>query len=188
MSPVEKLKGLILPLSFLSLFFFLGIFGFSSEARAEYRAYQLEVIDLLDCQLNKRKECKRLQINTAMSPDLYIRTHGGIYRIGVLMMATWICRGDTSQFRSICPKPTSRKPKFSVGDTVKITLKKHVSESWVGKIEVAYYQASVGSNVYGVRFENREDIYARYFEKDLVKTETKSKTGQDAAQRNEPPQ
>ncbi len=137
--------------------------------RAEYRAYDLEVIDILDCRLNKLESCKRVRVKTAMDPDLYTRTHGGEQRIGVVMLATWICRGDTSNFKDVCPTPAPRKPKFSMGDEVRINLKKHITEGWRGKVEVAYYQRSVNSNVYGVRFADKQEVYARYFEKDLVK-------------------
>lgn len=138
-------------------------------AHGEYRAHELEVTDILDCKLNKRKKCKRFQVRTAMAPDLYMRTHGGQERIGVILLATWFCRGDTSRFRAICPRPPPRKPKFSVGDTVRISLKKHITEGWRGKVELAYYQRFISSNVYGVRFADRQDVYARYFEKDLEK-------------------
>ncbi len=134
----------------------------------EYRAYELEVVDLYDCQLNKRKTCLSSKVLTAMDVNTYTGTHGGPYHIGVLMMATWMCYGDTSYYRPVCPRPVARKAKFTVGDPVKIVLEKHITQGWVGNVEVAYYQASVRSNVYGVRFPNRRNVFARYFEKDLV--------------------
>lgn len=143
-------------------------------AHGEYRAHELEIIDILDCKLNKREKCKRFQVRTAMAPDLYMRTHGGQERIGVILLATWICRGDTSRFRAVCPRPPPRKPKFSVGDTVRVRLKQHITEGWRGKVELAYYQGFLSSNVYGVRFADRQDVYARYFEKDLGKSLQKS--------------
>ena len=42
----------------------------SLPARAEFRAYELEITDILDCVINKREKCKRLRVRTAMSPDL----------------------------------------------------------------------------------------------------------------------
>jgi hypothetical protein len=152
----------------------------AGAARAEFRAYELEVTDVLDCRLNKREKCKRFQVLTAMSPELYVRTHGGQERIGVILLATWMCRGDTSGFRSVCPRPAPREPKFSVGDEVRVKLQKHISEGWRGKIEIAYYHRAVSSNVYGVRFSDRQEVYARYFEKDLEKAApaTPSKTAQ----------
>ncbi len=141
----------------------------TAPAHAEYRAHELEVIDILDCRLNKRKKCKRNQVRTAMSPDLYMRTHGGQERIGVILLATWMCRGDTSRFRAVCPRPPPRKPKFSVGETVRIRLEKHITEGWLGKVELSYYQRLITANVYGVRFPDRQEVYLRYFEKDLEK-------------------
>lgn len=139
-------------------------------ARGEYRAYELEVVDLYDCKLNKRKTCRSSKILTAMDVNAYTGTHGGPYHIGVLMMATWMCYGDTSFYRPVCPRPAPKKSRFTVGDPVKITLEKHITEGWVGNVEVAYYQASVRSNVFGVRFPSRRNVYARYFEKDLKKS------------------
>ena len=150
---------------------FIVLMGCGAGApRAEYRAYELEVTDILDCRINKLEKCKRHQIPTAMSPDLYMRTHGGAQRIGVLLLATWMCRGDTSGYRAVCPRPAPRKPKYAVGDLVRVRLEKHITEGWRGKVELAYYQRSVNGNVYGVRFADRKDVYARYFEKDLQKT------------------
>ena len=60
------------------------------------------------------------------------------------------------------------------GDRVKITLKKHITEGWTGVIELAYYQAGVNSNVYGVRFGEKRQLYNRYFEFDLEKVGTPS--------------
>lgn len=143
----------------------------AAPARAEYRAYELEVTDILDCRLNQREKCKRFRVRTAMSPPLYTRTHGGEERIGVILLATWMCRGDTSNFDPVCPMPPPREPKFAVGDEVVVRLKKHITEGWRGKVEVAYHQASISANVYGVRFAERQQVYARYFEKDLAKAE-----------------
>lgn len=150
------------------------------RAYAEYRAYELEVTDILDCKLNKRDKCKSSRVITSMSPDLYAQTNGGEDRIGVLMMATWMCYGDTSEFRDVCPVPAARNPKFAVGDDVRIVLQKHITMGWTGKVEIAYYQADIQANVYGVRFSDRQDAYLRYFEKDLEKVAP-------AAPRTEPP-
>ena len=50
-------------------------------AWAEYRAYELEVVDLYDCQVNKRSPCPSQRVTTAMAPALYGRTHGGAMRL-----------------------------------------------------------------------------------------------------------
>lgn len=166
--PLITLRRLIAAIGALVLVASVGLLT-PSTARAEYRAYELEVYDLYDCRVNKRDPCRSSRLLTALDPDQYQRTHGGPYHIGVLMMATWMCYGDTSFYDPICPRPVPKKPKFAVGDTVKIALTRHITEGWVGKIEVAYYQKSVASNVYGVRFPERRSVYARYFEKDLAK-------------------
>ncbi|MBI3992114.1 MAG: hypothetical protein HY342_02480 [Candidatus Lambdaproteobacteria bacterium] len=147
----------------------LACAAWAAPALAEYRAYELEVIDKVECKLNERKTCERFRLNTAMAPDTYARMHGGNVRIGVQLMATWMCYGDTSYYKPVCPRPPARKPRFNAGDTVKIALKKHITEGWSGTVELTYYQASLGANVYGVRFSDRQNVYARYFEKDLVK-------------------
>lgn len=163
MKPAPRLlAGLLLAAGVLSL-------G-DGSAWAEYRAHQLEVTDLLVCRLDKQEKCKRFQVVTAMSPDLYVRTHGGQERIGVILLATWFCRGDTSGFRAVCTRPAPRKPKFAAGDEVEVRLEKHITQGWRGRVEIAYFQRSLSSNIYGVRFEGRQEVYARYFEKDLRKT------------------
>jgi hypothetical protein len=141
----------------------------AAPARAEYRAYELEVVDLYDCRMNKRTTCQSGRVTTALDPQQYLLTHGGDFHVGVLLLATWMCYGDTSFYKAVCPRPVARKPKFNVGDDVVIALKKHITEGWHGKVEVAYYQASVRSNVYGVRFPDRRGVYARYYEKDIEK-------------------
>jgi hypothetical protein len=138
-------------------------------AHGEYRAYELEVIDVYDCAVNKRERCRRAAVRTGLAPDLYRRTHGGEQRISVLLLATWMCRGDTSNYEPVCPRPAPRDGKFGPGDQVRVKLARHISDGWIGVVEVAYYQQSVRSNVYGVRFADRQDAYLRYYEKDLEK-------------------
>jgi hypothetical protein len=106
-----------------------------------------------------------------MSPDLYVQSNGGEDRISTVVLATWMCYGDTSQYRDICPRPGPRSPKFNAGEEVRVTLKKHITEGWRGKVEVVYRDDSLGANVVGVRFSDRKNVYARYFEKDLAKAE-----------------
>lgn len=154
------------PLLGLALLGLVVLWG-AAPARAEYRAYELEVIDVVECRLAKQETCKRHRITTAMGPELYARTHGGPQRLGVQLMATWMCYGDTSFYKEICPRPTPREARFSVGDTVRVLLDKHITQGWQGQIEVAYFQPGIRANVYGVRFPDRQNVYARYFEKDL---------------------
>lgn len=148
----------------------IGLFGLIPKlAHAEYRAYELEVTDLYECRVSKRKDCKTQVVRTAQDPEMYARTHGGSARLGVIVLAHWMCRGDTSNYLEICPRPPAKNPKFQPGDTVKVTLKKHITEGWKGTVELVYYQAMIQSNVYGIRFTDRRGVYARYFEKDLTK-------------------
>lgn len=144
-------------LIFLSLFFL----GCSQLAVAEYRAYLLEVYDHI--------EKKKWEENTGFSPDKYITTHGGNRRISAFVKATWMCYGDTAHFKAVCPLPDPIQPKFQKGEQVKINLEKHITEGWVGTIELAYFQAGVKSNVYGVRFGKQRQLYNRYFEFNLEK-------------------
>lgn len=148
----------------------------AAPARAEYRAYELEVFDLYDCRINEREECRSARLTTALDPQQYLLTHGGPFHIGVMMLATWMCYGDTSFYKPVCPRPPPREPEFAEGDAVEIALEKHITEGWRGRVEVGYYQASVRSNVYGVRFPERRGVYARYYEKDL-----RGPTGGEAA-------
>lgn len=136
-----------------------------SEARAEYRAYLLEVYDIV--------EKVTWETPTGMPPDLYLSTHGGRGRIRVLMKATWMCYGNTSQYDYVCEMPTPRFPKLLIGDSVRVVLDKHVTKDWQGTVEVALWREDLQSNVYGVRFIDRGSLlYARYFERDLEKLQT----------------
>ncbi len=133
-----------------------------SAAFAEYRAFYIEAYDHI---LKKKWEER-----TGFSPDKYILTHGGGNRLSVFVKATWMCYGDTSKFQPACPMPKPIEAKFQKGDRVKIKLKKHITEGWIGVVDVAYYQAGVKSNVYGVKFGEKRQLYNRYFEFDLEKT------------------
>jgi len=139
----------------------LMLFPFS--LRAEYRAYLIEVYDHI---ANKSWEER-----TGFSPDKYILTHGGGNRLSVFIKATWVCYGDTSGYTPACPVPEPIKPKFKVGERVRITLEKHITQHQVGVVELVYYQKGVRSNVYGIRFGDKRQIYNRYFEFDLVKAD-----------------
>ena len=136
-----------------------GLFA-ATAVRAEYRAYELEVVDIYECRIKEEDPCGRNVVRTALSPELYTRTHGGPDRLGVVMLATWMCYGDTSNYRDMCPRPAPRNGRFSAGDTVLIALSRHISEGCEGTLEVAYFQRSVSSIVYGVRIAERQIVYA----------------------------
>lgn len=139
----------------------IAIIVFSFEAGAEYRAYKIEVYD----HILKTK----WELSTGFAPDKYITTHGGGNRLSASVKATWKCHGDTSNFKMVCPMPKPIQPIFQVGEQVKINLNKHPTEGWTGEIELAYYQASINSNVYGVRFGAKRHLYMTFFESNLDK-------------------
>ncbi len=143
------------------LIFFLVCLLNIQHVQAEYRAYMIEVFDHI---LKKKWE-----ENTGFSPDKFIQTHGGGNRLSAYVKATWMCYGDTSKYTPACPMPKPIKPLFNKDDRIKVKLEKHVTQGWIGVVELVYYQASVRSNVYGVRFGQKRQLYQRYFEFDLEK-------------------
>lgn len=155
-------------------------FMVATPLQAEYRAYLLEVFDHISE--------KRWEATTGFSPDKYVNTHGGGNRLSVFTKATWVCYGDTSTFTAICEMPKPIKPRFKVGERVKITLEKHVTQGWMGVVELAYYQAGVKSNVYGIRFGDKRQLYNRYFEFNLEKFATNPVATSQATQPAQPQQ
>ena len=143
----------------------LGILGISifmsSVARAEYRAYELEVFD----RIQQKKEI----LITSFSPNDYILSHGGPQRIGIIIRASWMCYGSTAQYQKVCPKPETINPRFKVGERVQVVLQHHVTDKWVGVIENSFFRPDLKSNVYGVRFPQRKDLYTRFYEANLQK-------------------
>lgn len=139
---------------FLFCFLLIG-----KSAFAEYRAYELEVFD--------RVENRRDIVITSFSPSDYLQLHGGPQRIGVIIRASWMCWGDTSHFKKVCDPPPPISPRFAVGDKVQIVLKKHITDQWIGTIENVFYRPDLRSNVYGVRFPERKNLYTRYYEANL---------------------
>jgi len=132
----------------------------------EYRAYLIEVYDHI--------AQKKWEEKTGFSPDEYILTHGGGNRLSVFTKATWMCPGDTSGYQPACPLPAPINPTFNTGERVRINLEKHITQGWIGIIELAYFQQNVNSNVYGVRFGDKRQMYNRYFEFNLEKAEPSS--------------
>ena len=128
---------------------------------AEYRAYELEVFDYITNTSRK--------LITSFSPSDFIQVNGGPGRIGVIIRASWICYGDTSLNKKVCPMPKAINPSFKKGDRVQIVLEKHVTDNWFGIVENSFYRPGLRSNVYGVRFKNRGNLYTRYYESNLKK-------------------
>jgi len=128
---------------------------------AEYRAYELEVFDHITNTSRK--------LITSFSPSDFIQVNGGPQRIGIIIRASWICYGDTSLRKKVCPMPKAINPSFKKGDNVQIVLEKHVTDKWYGVVENSFYRPGLRSNVYGVRFKNRGNLYTRYYESNLKK-------------------
>ena len=133
----------------------------SSAAFAEYRAYELEIFDRI---VNTSRK-----VITSFSPSDFIQVNGGPQRIGIIIRASWICYGDTSLHKKVCPMPKAINPRFQEGDRVQIVLKKHLTDQWLGVIENSFFRPGLRSNVYGVRFTERGDLYTRYYESNLKK-------------------
>jgi hypothetical protein len=152
------------PTTLIELIVILPLLLYPLGAAAEYRAYLIEVYD----HISKTSKVE----STGFSPDDYILTHGGGNRLTAFIKATWVCHGDTSGIKPTCPIPKPIKPRFKVGDRVRVTLEKHINQNWVGIVEVAYYQRGVRSNVYGVRFGDKRQVYNRFFEFNLVKADS----------------
>ena len=133
----------------------------SSAAFAEYRAYELEVFDRI---VNTSRK-----VITSFSPSDFIQVNGGPQRIGIIIRASWICYGDTSLHKKVCPMPKAINPRFQEGERVQIVLKKHLTDQWLGVIENSFFRPGLRSNVYGVRFSERGNLYTRYYESNLKK-------------------
>ena len=133
----------------------------SSAGFAEYRAYELEVFDRI---VNTSRK-----VITSFSPSDFIQVNGGPQRIGIIIRASWICYGDTSLHKKVCPMPKAINPRFQEGERVQIVLKKHLTDQWLGVIENSFFRPGLRSNVYGVRFTERGNLYTRYYESNLKK-------------------
>ena len=133
----------------------------SSVGFAEYRAYELEVFDRI---VNTSRK-----VITSFSPSDFIQVNGGPQRIGIIIRASWICYGDTSLHKKVCPMPKAINPQFQEGERVQIVLKKHLTDQWLGVIENSFFRPGLRSNVYGVRFTERGNLYTRYYESNLKK-------------------
>ena len=133
----------------------------SSVGFAEYRAYELEVFDRI---VNTYRK-----VITSFSPSDFIQVNGGPQRIGIIIRASWICYGDTSLHKKVCPMPKAINPRFQEGERVQIVLKKHLTDQWLGVIENSFFRPGLRSNVYGVRFTERGNLYTRYYESNLKK-------------------
>ena len=74
---------------------------------AEYRAYELEVFDRIANTSRK--------VITSFSPSDFIQVNGGPQRTGIIIRASWICYGDTSLYKKVCPTPKAINPSNEFG-------------------------------------------------------------------------
>ena len=81
---------------------------------AEYRAYELEVFDRIANTSRK--------VITSFSPSDFIQVNGGPQRTGIIIRASWICYGDTSLYKKVCPTPKAINPRFQQGDRVQLSI------------------------------------------------------------------
>jgi hypothetical protein len=143
----------------------LGWLGLSllyvGTAHAEYRAYELEIFD----RINDRSRV----IITSFSPSDFVQVNGGPQRTGVIIRASWICYGDTSNREPVCPMPKPINPRFQEGERVQINLPKHLTHDWAGIVENSFFRPELRSNVYGIRFPKKAGLYTRYYESNLQK-------------------
>ena len=144
-----------LSLCFIQMLVLLSV----NTAYAEYRAFELEVFDRIANTSRK--------VITSFSPSDFIQVNGGPQRTGVIIRASWICYGDTSLYKKVCPQPKAINPRFKPGDRVQVVLKKHLTDRWIGEIENSFFRPGLRSNVYGVRFSARGNLYTRYYESNL---------------------
>ena len=79
----------------------LLILTFTSNAFAEYRAYQYVVTNKIQTSLDQPNS--KITLST-LDPISYVAYHGGTTLINVELMRTWICPGDTAG-KEICPSP-----------------------------------------------------------------------------------
>jgi len=158
-----------------SFLFLITLFLMTQTVFAEYRAFLIEIWD----HVSKN----HWETTTGFSPDKYILTHGGGNRLSTLVKATWVCYGDTSK-KKPCPMPEAKNPIFKKGDSVKVTLKKHLSEDWIGKVELSLYRQDLKSNVYGLRFKDHRKSYGRFYEFNLIKASPQNESSPNKALKN----
>ncbi|MBX3022039.1 MAG: hypothetical protein KF799_10215 [Bdellovibrionales bacterium] len=76
---------------------FLVLLGLSTNAWAEYRAFELVIVDSATGQ-------ERIEIST-LTPAQYRQFHAVKSTESVSYRATWMCRGSTAHRARTCPNP-----------------------------------------------------------------------------------
>ncbi len=78
----------------------LILFLFSQLTAAEYRAFELVITD-------KGSGKERVVIST-LDPGQYRGYYPVAYSENVTYRGTWRCKGNTSNFKPVCPKPEGK--------------------------------------------------------------------------------
>jgi hypothetical protein len=73
---------------------------FTIDAQAEYRAFEL-VIENVETKTSR-------SVLSNLDPQQYVGYYPLLKNETVRMNATWRCRGNTSNFKPICPQPAIR--------------------------------------------------------------------------------
>lgn len=84
----------------LSVLIIMTLALLGTNAHASYRVYQLR---LRHYDQTGKKKINRTVL-TLMDPKQYASFHGGPYVMGIEMLDTWYCAGDTSH-KQYCKKP-----------------------------------------------------------------------------------
>jgi len=82
------------------------IFCFTGILNARYRAYKLEIKNSLNDE--------SYEITTTLSPEAYL-VYGGANKSfhEITVLSTWMCWGNTSYFKQICPDPREQEEESS---------------------------------------------------------------------------
>jgi hypothetical protein len=81
-------------------FLLFWILSSSTAARAEYRAFELVLTDPTTGQ-------EKVVVST-LDPWQYVIYHPVGPQVQVIYRSTWMCRGNTSNFKPICPNPKAQ--------------------------------------------------------------------------------
>lgn len=71
------------------------------SALAEYRVYQYIVKNKIDT----TDEVKANIITSTLDPTTYMAYNGGSNLINVNLLRTWLCPGNTGQYKETCESP-----------------------------------------------------------------------------------
>ena len=74
----------------------------SFTAHAEFRAYQYVVKNKIQ---NSPDQKNATIVVSSLNPVSYIAYNGGANLIEIDLLRTWVCPGNTSSFKGICPSP-----------------------------------------------------------------------------------